>query len=394
MRLRRVAADRANLIWLIVMPLVFSGLMGKLMGSWSTGADARYTFIVYGAAEGGEAVTAMLDDLSDHADFVLVRRDTTATAERARSLLEERRVSGALLIGEGFADSLDAGLAPALQFYHDSDRESSQRVRRAFEASYAHAAVRAAALTLVDPTAGDDPTRAPAFHAAVYDSLLADPRVTLDVERLGQSRNEDLVLTEAAQHSGPSYMLMFVLMFLLMSAKDLVFERRHRTLDRLRLTHASTADLVAGFFLAGVTVGLLQAAILLGANSVLFHIDYGPSPGCLVLVVGLFVAFSSAAGLLLGTVTRTGGQADGMGMTLGLGLPALGGLWWPLEITPPFMQAIGRALPTGQAITVFHGMIGRGHGIAESAPMLVGLAVWVVVVLALAVGFFRREMSG
>ena len=92
MRLRRVAADRANLIWLIVMPLVFSGLMGKLMGSWSTGADARYTFIVYGAAEGGEAVTAMLDDLSDHADFVLVRRDTTATAERARSLLEERRV--------------------------------------------------------------------------------------------------------------------------------------------------------------------------------------------------------------------------------------------------------------------------------------------------------------
>ena len=46
-------------------------------------------------------------------------------------------------------------------------------------------------------------------------------------------------------------------------------------------------------------------------------------------------------------------------------LAALGGLWWPLEIVPAFMQELGRALPTGQIITVFHDMIGRGHGLAE-----------------------------
>ena len=58
-------------------------------------------------------------------------------------------------------------------------------------------------------------------------------------------------------------MLMFVLMFLLMSAKDLVLERKQRTLDRLRLAHPSTTDLVAGFFLAGMVVGLAQAVVLL-----------------------------------------------------------------------------------------------------------------------------------
>ncbi len=86
----------------------------------------------------------------------------------------------------------------------------------------------------------------------------------------------------------------------------------------------------------------------------------------------LFAGVSAAAGLLLGTLAGSGGQADGLGMVLGMGLPALGGLWWPLEITPAFMQQLGRTLPTGQAITVFHDLIGRGEGLAEVAPMLMG----------------------
>jgi len=394
MRLRRIVADRANIIWLVLMPLVFSFLMGQLMGNWSPGQSPRFTFIVFGAEAGGEAVAEMLAPLADHEDFNLVVRDTTATPAQARRLLQQNRVSGALLIGEGFADSLARGLAPTIDFYHDSERGSSQRIRRVFESVFAAQALRLTARTLVDTAASvTDPGKAGAFDAARYDSLIATPRVRLDAEVLGRARHEDLLLTDSRQHSGPSYTLMFILMFLLMSAKDLVFERRHGTLNRLRLAWPSTADLVLGFFLAGMVVGLLQAAVLLGFNSVLFGIDYGSSPVCLVLVLVLFVGVSAAAGLLLGTLSQTGGQADGLGMVLGLGLPALGGLWWPLEIVPPFMQTLGRTLPTGQAITVFHNMIGRGWGVAECAPMLWGLLGWLVVLLGLAVFRFRREVS-
>jgi len=394
LRLRRVLAERANIIWLVVMPLVFSYLMGMLMGDWSSRPSAKPTFIVYGVEHGGELIRTMLAPLGEHPDFTLVQRDTTATPARARQLLEDRVVAGALVVGPGFADSLRDGFAPALHFYHDTDRTSSQRVRQAVEGAYAAAAVRVAAERLVDPAAAAaDPGKALAFAAAVYDGLLAAPRVRLETTALGRSRTQDLlVLTDSRQHSGPSYTLMFILMFMLMSAKDLVLERRQRTLDRLRLAHPSTADLIAGFFLAGMVVGLLQAALLLGFNAALFRLDYGPSPLCLILVVVLFVAVSSAAGLLLGTLARTGGQADGLGMVFGMGLPALGGLWWPLEIVPEFMQTIGRALPTGQAITVFHDMIGLGWGVREAAPMLGGLVVWLAVLLGLAIACFRRQV--
>jgi ABC-type Na+ efflux pump permease subunit len=394
LRLRRVAADRANLVWLLVMPLVFSFIMGQFMGDWSAGGRSKPTLIVYGAAHGGATLPRLLEPLRDHADFRLVTRDTTATVARARRLLEERRVSGALIVPAGFADSLAAGRRPGLQFFHDSGRTSSQRVHRAVTGAFAATAVAATARTLVAPDrAADDPARAVAFDAALYDSLLADPRVRLASEPLGRARGEELALTRATQHSGPSYTLMFILMFLLLSAKDLVLERQQRTLDRLRVTRASTGDLILGFYLSGLVVGLLQGAALLGFNTWLFGIDYGESPATLVLVMLLFVAFSAAAGLLLGTAARSGGQADGLGIVLGLGLPALGGLWWPLEVTPVFMQDLGRALPTGQAISVMHAMIGRGHGLAENAGLLLALGAWTAVTLALAVWNFRREAT-
>ena len=394
MRLRRIVAERANIIWLVIMPLIFSFLMGMLMGNWSQPAGGyRYTLIVYGAAEGGDTVQSLLDPLREHPDFDLVVRDTVTTIAYAQLLLEERRVSGALLVPTGYADSLAAGHRPVLDFYHDSDRTSSQRIRQAVESAFAAASVRQTALKLVDPNT-DEPGKAASFYTAFFDSLLTNPRVRLESETLGRSSEEALLLLDdSRQHSGPSYTLMFILMFLLMSAKDLVLERKQRTLDRLRLAHPSTTDLVAGFFLAGMVVGLAQAVVLLLFNTLIFGIDYGPSPGCLALVMVLFVGISSAAGLLLGTLSRSGGQADGLGMVFGLGMPALGGLWWPLEIVPPFMQNIGRSLPTGQAITIFHDMIGRGWGVAESAPLLLGMVIWLVVLLSLAVFFFRRTVN-
>lgn len=391
LRLRRVIADRANLIWLLLMPLIFSYLMGQLMGNWSATAQ-KPTFIVYGLEHGGEALSAMLAPLDDHADFDLVRRDTLASEAKARRLLERKRVSAVLLVDTGYADSVAVGAVPRLDFFHDSDRTSSQKIRRAFDAVYARAMVRASASSLVDPDlAALEPGRAANFDADIYEHLLEEPRVHLVSESLGCRRYDDLLLTDSRQHSGPAYTLMFILMFLLMSAKDLVTERRQRTLDRLRIALPSMFDLLAGFFLAGVVVGLFQAVMLLGLNSLLFGIDYGSSPAALVVMIVLFVSVSSAAGLLLGTLAASGGQADGLGMVLGMGLPALGGLWWPLEITPPYMQDLGRALPTGQAITVFHDLIGRGWGVAETAPMLWGLAGWLVILLGLASFFFMRS---
>ncbi len=130
--------------------------------------------------------------------------------------------------------------------------------------------------------------------------------------------------------------------------------------------------------------------MLLVLNSLVLGIDYGDAPVALVLVIVLFAGMAASASIVLGSLAHTGAQADGLGMAVTMILAAVGGLWWPLEVVPEFMQSIGKALPTGQAITVFHDMIGRGYGLTEVSGLLMGLGAWFVVLLALATWHLRR----
>ncbi len=142
--------------------------------------------------------------------------------------------------------------------------------------------------------------------------------------------------------------------------RELRRERENRTLARLLVGPVSGREVTVAKWVTALLVGAAQ--LLLLVNSLWTGIDHGDSPTALVLVMALIVVMSSAAGLLLGT----------------------------LEITPEFMPEFGRALPTGQAITVYHDLIGRGHGVAEVAPMLWGLGFWAVLLLVLAALRFRR----
>ncbi|MBC8425223.1 ABC transporter permease, partial [bacterium] len=280
----------------------------------------------------------------------------------------------------GFADSLEAGRPAPLAFFPDADRFSAQTARTDLETAVMHLDAERAGRRAA---AGD-------FDEAAFDSLWANPRLKLESEFLGRREQAELKLTKGGQHTGPAYTLMFVMMFMLMSVRDVVTERRNGTLTRLRLGASSPLLLAVGLLLGPWVVGLLQMTILLVLNALVMNIDYGESIASLALLMLLFTGVSTALALVLATVCRTPGQADGVGMTASMTLAPLGGLWWPLEVVPGFMQKIGGILPTGQAITVFHDMVGRGYGLAENAGNFLGLAAWLAVLLGLATFRFRR----
>jgi len=393
-RILRVFRDRTNLVWLFIMPMVFSLIMGQLMGNWDNSGNVRKPkFMVYDL-DGGPAADQLLARLVDQEKFLMVRADTTITEERARRLVEDGRITAALFIPADFSEAAEAGLNASLKLFYDSDRLSSQTVRTQLDETLLTVNTLTAAQTLV--SVPDSDGRVPSGRSAQLDESVfheswTNPRVTLDAGTLGRQEKLDFPLTRSAQHVGPSYTLFFMMMFLMMSAKDLVDERRNRTLARLMISRASSLDLVMGFFLGGFILGLIQASVLLILNMMPpFSVDYGDSLLGLVLVIVLFGGFCSAASVLLGSIARSGPQADGLGMTFTMALAALGGLWWPLEIVPDFMQKLGHSLPSGQAISVFHDMIGRGYGVVELSGWLIGLGIWFMGTLLLAIWQLRR----
>ncbi len=398
LRLIRVVRDRMGVVWLLVMPMVFSLLMGELMGDWSASSDpsARPRFMVFDQ-DGAAAADELLAPLQDNERFQIIRADSVIDGETARRLVSEKKRTAVLIIPAGYTADLAAGREVELFLYYDANRLSSQTVNTLLDRSVLRVNTVAAATGLVAeelPVAAPLPRdRARSFEAEVFDERWENPRLSLAARTLGRVEDDDWGLTRSHQHVGPAYVLFFVMMFVMMTAKELVAARFDRTLARLVTSRATSLDLVLGFFLGGMAIGLVQATILLVLNSVAFGIDYGDSPLGLALVVVLFAGFCSGTAVLLGCVAHTGAQADGLGMALTMTMAALGGLWWPLEIVPEFMQKLGHSLPTGQAITVFHDMIGRGYGVPQMMGLLVPLALWFALALALGAWQLRRQVA-
>jgi ABC-2 type transport system permease protein len=74
-----------------------------------------------------------------------------------------------------------------------------------------------------------------------------------------------------------------------------------------------------------------------------------------------------------------------------MSLAALGGAWWPLEVTPPLYQSAVQVLPTTWAMRGFNDVIVGGQdvsGVLLEAGVLLGFAV---VFLAIGVRRLRFE---
>ena len=102
-------------------------------------------------------------------------------------------------------------------------------------------------------------------------------------------------------------------------------------------------------------------------------------------------AFCASAGLWLGTVATTEGQAGGLGVLAANALAALGGCWWPIEITPGWMQAIQNFLPTGWTMDAMHKLISFQSGPASAVPQVVILVMAALLIGALAVRRFEYQ---
>jgi ABC-2 type transport system permease protein len=91
-----------------------------------------------------------------------------------------------------------------------------------------------------------------------------------------------------------------------------------------------------------------------------FHVDLGAAPWAVVLISLLTVLMSAAFALMLSTLVRTDRAASSLATLCSLLLAPLGGCWWPLFITPHWMQFLAKLTPHGWATTGFNKLLVNG----------------------------------
>ena len=232
----------------------------------------------------------------------------------------------------------------------------------------------------------------PQDAAAAMEELFSDsggPAIGLRVEQVGE-----IAPFNTSNFVLPGYLTMFVFFTAAMGAEALARERQTHTLERLMANGVRRESLIVGKFLAGGIIGVVQVAVMWIVGALAFGIDLGASPVAVVLLSLLMVVASAAFGVMLASFVSNVRTASAAGVLTSLVLAPLGGSWWPLFITPPFMQSLGRLTPHGWANGGLNKLMLFGAEFTDVGPEMIALVVFAAVFLAIALWRFRLSPSG
>lgn len=220
-----------------------------------------------------------------------------------------------------------------------------------------------------------------------------DQAVT-DVPAVGVSTRTVGVVSETDQNSFaqavPTQLMLFTFLNGLLGAATLVQARQLGVFRRMLATPHGLGVYLSGLGLSRFLIALLQAAILLGLGVLAFRVHFG-DPVAVVVLVFVYSVIASAAGMLLGAVVRTPGQAAAVAVPTGILFGMLGGCMWPLSVVGPTMRAVGHITPQAWANDAWNLIINDGAGVAGIGGQLAVLVAFAVVLSVLAVWALGRH---
>jgi ABC-2 type transport system permease protein len=363
----------ATLMWMFVMPPVFFFFIGTVTGGFSSGVSSGTAAPLSVVAASPGFLQPQIDQRLRENDFTPEWQDiafATQDVAQARTLTFPDLLSDRISRGEQVIASFDT---------------SASSLRRDFE----KIRIQRSLYTVLADIAVADAQSAEALTAADLEALNAEPRIwTLQVQSAGKRQKIPTGFDQAV----PGIMVMFTLLVLLTSgASMLAIERRQGLLRRLASAPISRSEIVAGKWGGRLALAVVQVGFAMVVGTLLFGMRWGPNLAMVLAVLLGWAAFCASAGLLLGSIAKTEGQAVGLGVLVANLLAALGGCWWPIEITPDWMQSLQNLLPTGWAMDGLHQLISFEAGAAAVLPELVALLVGTVLLMALAVQRFRYD---
>lgn len=423
--------DRTALLLTFLLPIVLGTIFGTAMSSMAGGGGGG------AAAPRVELVVEDRDRSEESQDLIAALR---AAAGLDVSLVDDARrpVAGGskpcgLVIPAGYGAGVAAGEPPELTLLRDPSRTISQQVvlfqlapvLLPRQAQALGAGVMGRALDLIDfPFAGR--TEAEAALRASYERIEAligelvtrgewegtEPAAGLAPEPGASSpvairepgfdplrelprflglASEDVVgrsATGLQRSYGPSHafaaMAVMMLLFSVVGAGGtLLQEQAEGTLTRLRLTPAAGGAVLIGKLIAVSLISLAQLVLLFTYGGLVFDVPVLDAPLHLALVSLVWVWLAIGIGILFSVACRTQKQLEGLSTLVILVMSAVGGAWFPREITPEWFRAVGSITPVAWAMDAYHGVLWYGKGIlpTDERP-----GIWLQLALMLGVG--------
>lgn len=187
--------------------------------------------------------------------------------------------------------------------------------------------------------------------------------------------------------------LILVFIGTLITSLGVVRERQSGTLEQLAVMPLRPWDVIAGKIVPYFIVASLDLIVIIAVGILLFGVPFVGNIAVFALGAILFLLVTLGMGVLISTVSQNQGQAIQLAFMVMLPQILLSGLIFPIDSMSAGVRWISYILPLTYFIDVSRGVMLKGMSIAALSEPLALLAILAVVVLALAMLRFRRDLA-
>ncbi|MDZ4168186.1 MAG: ABC transporter permease [Coriobacteriia bacterium] len=370
LNLTQILRDRSELVALVGLPLLLTAVFGAAFGAGDTGRAMSVPVADLDGSVYSERVVAAIDEAKG-SDALLVSEFS------ARKLVADGQAPVAVIVPKGFGQRIEDDERTRIFVLRDSGSANAQVIVQIVDGAATRIAANAEASRVAAEALGGTVPFADLF-AYADDLWSPDPPVGVEsrVVAATTARANELQAPPNTQYS-LGFTVFFVMMIALGSAGGILEERELGTLRRLLAAPLRRADILAGKTLGVALVASFEAALLVGFGAFVFGVPWGSNPAAVALLLGSLVAAATGIGIMISAIVRTRDQMSALTPIVSTALAMLGGCYWPLEVTTPFMQRLALLTPTGWAMIGLKDVVARGMGVEAvlvPSAVLLGIA--------------------
>jgi ABC-2 type transport system permease protein len=183
------------------------------------------------------------------------------------------------------------------------------------------------------------------------------------------------------------------LTMLIFTALSVTREIERGTMENLLSMPITPLEIMLGKITPYIFIGFGQAALIVTAAQVLFHVPVEGDLSLLAALSTLFIATQLSMGYTFSTLAQNQLQAMQMSMMYFLPNLLLSGFLFPFAGMPQWAQYVGETLPLTHFMRIVRSIMLKGSNLADLHYDALALAALMLVAMTIAVTRFRRTLD-
>ena len=369
--IRLLLKEKGTFFWLLVLPILFIVLFASVFGS----AGSSTIKVQYLDMDHTAASKELLQSI-ERIDGFELKTDSTLSLEKQIASIRDGKLSALLVLPHGFEASLQSGTGPAeVTLYRDETANSSvapiQAVLHNIAGSYRDANI-AQALT------------SSGMNEAKLKQVLTPPIHVAE-------KTENVIPFDMISQVVPGYTVMFVFFVIISMTRRFISDKDTGMTARLSSTSMRPLSYLVGMWIPYLLVVIFQCAVLLSFGHFVYGLELGDILSVIIIILALAFCVTGL-GLALSVFAKSENQGIAFTQLIAMGGAVIGGLWFPTEMMPKFMQTIGHFTPQYWAQQGLKSIILHGAHLQDIWLNVLILLAFSVVALLIAMLQFPRFM--